>query len=467
MHGFSDRGIRSTIEARDARGRFGRLFPEVPSAPIRGLEHAVLYGDGENGLMSAAREGAENPDAESITAGVTFLGQFLDHDITLEITSELERQADPDATHNFRTPALELDSVYGLGPDVQPYLYDPNRFGRILIGDQGNDLQRNRNNVAMIGDARNDENMLIGQLHLLFIKFHNKVLDGVHSGEIKKDARGYDIPEGLSDKAKFRIAQQLVRWHYQWMIVNEYLPTVCGEYVVDSILSSGRRFYHFEGDPFIPVEFSVAAFRFGHSQVRGGYRVNNHSEPLPLFDPTATGGERQDLQGGRPVTDEFVVEWGLFFDLTGDCSDAIPSKSIDEILVKELLNLPGSVVPGATNSPLSSLATRNILRGETLGLPAGEEVAERMGEPVLSPRDLGLSGGATPPTPLWYYLLRESKVRAGGRHLGPVGGRIVAEVFIGLLEGDIASYLTVARSWKPTLTKSGRFTMADMVRFVD
>lgn len=188
-------------------GRFGRMLPY-----LRSLK-SFRPGPVELGRVGGPMDGGSPPPTDTsqdnprIKAGYTFLGQFVDHDLTLDATSVLEQQIDPQATRNFRTPALELDSVYGLGPKVQPYLYDRDAPGRMLTSPDGHDLPRNSQGVALIGDPRNDENIIVSQLHLLFLKFHNKVFDEA-------------TDPALGAQERFEAAQRIVRWHYQLSLIH-------------------------------------------------------------------------------------------------------------------------------------------------------------------------------------------------------------------------------------------------------
>jgi hypothetical protein len=435
-----------------ARGRFGRLFPTLPpfaydSKAIRDALHEIGK---PGGVMDPGN--ANNPDNPDIPAGFTFFGQFLDHDITFDPTSSLERQNDPESVENFRTPAFELDSVYGSGRAANPHLYDQAQPGKLLI-DSGfdKDLPRNSQNTAIIGDPRNDENVIVSQLQLAFIKFHNKVFDFVKQG----------TPD--SNRA-FEEAQRLVRWHYQWIIVHEFLPHTVGQSMVDDVLQNGRKFYNWRNEPFIPVEFSVAAYRFGHSQVRPFYRVNGQFAG-PIFDATLDpeNADPNDLRGGKRAARRFV-EWGNFFHLGGQTQQ---SKRIDTTLSTPLFALP-FIPPNIPGNP-QSLAERNLLRHLTFSLPSGQRVACAMRAPQLEPKDLAdiAQQGLDRDTPLWFYILREAEKIAEGKTLGPVGGRIVAEVFIGLLQGDRMSYLKQSPNWSPSLPgmQAGKFTMADLVKF--
>ena len=436
------------------RGRFGRLFPTLPpfaadSTPVRA---ALMELGKQGGIMDPG--GAANPDNPNILAGFTFLGQFIDHDLTFDPTSSLERQNDPESIANFRTPAFELDSVYGSGRGASPHLYDQVVPGKLLL-DTGfpNDLPRNSQNTALTGDPRNDENTIVSQLHLAFVKFHNAVLDKL-------------VTEGMTDRNQaFEEAQRLVRWHYQWIVVHEFLPHTVGQKTVDDVLKKGRKFFDWRNEPFIPVEFSVAAYRFGHSQVRPFYRVNDQFA-APIFDATQApdNPDPNDLSGGKRAPRRFV-KWSNFFDTGGGTPQS--SKRIDTTLSTPLFTLP-FIPPNLPTNP-RSLAQRNLLRHLTFSLPSGQRIAKAMKIRPLEAKDLSDIAplGLDKHTPLWFYVLRESDRVAGGQTLGPVGGRIVAEVFIGLLEGDRMSYLRENPEWTPTLPsgKKNDFRMADLLKF--
>jgi hypothetical protein len=405
--------------------------------------------------------GGSPPENDRIPAGYTFLGQFLIHDISFDATSIFEQQRDPQAEWNFRTPALELDSVYGGGPRVTPHLYSREDPDKLLLGPDGHDVSacdvpRNQQGTALIGDPRNDENLILSQLHFAFLRFHNRVVDLV------RDARA--VPPG----DVFRQAQAIVRRHYQWIVLHEYLPLVCSEAVVIRVLGGARRFYRWAIEPFIPVEFSAAAFRFGHAQVRSAYRVNDDFEAPLLTNRPYPGG---DLRGGRTVSRQLSVDWSYFFRIDRLVA---PQRSlrIDTRIADGLFELPAWVVPGEANPARRSLPYRTLQRGVDLGLPSGQDVARLMegcvGEQPLTPAE---TWEGTPfadePAPLWYYVLREAeKRRHGGVCLGAVGARIVAEVIVGLLEADPESILNVD-GWRPGLParRSGTFTIADLLEF--
>jgi hypothetical protein len=452
------RGMHAPQSRYHDSGKFGRMFPLLQSAAFDRQRLSELGAGG--GLMDPGSE--HNLPHPDLPAGFVFLGQFIDHDITFDTTSSLERQNDPEGIQNFRTPVLELDSVYGAGPDATPYLYSDGV--RLLIDAAApRDLPRNSTSTALIGDPRNDENLLIAQLHHAFLRFHNAIVDDL---------------EGTVDGSElFEAAQQEARWHFQWIVLHDFLPRMVGQKLVDDIYTAdctgtGRRYYTWRHEPFIPIEFAVAAYRFGHTLIPGHMKVNDEfmtggSHEIPLFDPHEIGdSDPDDLSGGVRAPRRYV-DWRNFFDTGDDLHQ--PARQFNHILSGPLFTLPFS-------PDIPSLAERNLLRGLSFSLPSGQQVAcamcidpltqteleDSMGtEPYARLKDLGLHEH----TPLWFYILAEGAARADGRHLGPVGGRIVAEVLIGLLEGDRRSFVRANPKWTPTYTNDdGTFTTVDMLR---
>lgn len=421
--------------------RFGRLFPNL--VPLK-AETEKLKCLAE--LM--CKEGPRRPDKDrTIPAGFTFLGQFIDHDITLDVTSSLDEEIDPAAVMNARTPVLELDSVYGRGMEEQPYLYDSDTEGRLLVGNEcakptnTEDLPRNQQGRALIGDPRNDENGIISQLHLTFLKFHNAVHYLLEKGKLKCE-RYYED--------NFKEAQRLVRWHYQWIVSHEYLPLIVDKSVLNSIFKDGFRIFRWDKHLFMPVEFSVAVYRFGHSQVRSKYDINDLRKNVELFRPPNSG-----LTSFSPVPKENVVDWKYFFDLGGFTPQQ--GHPIDTRIATELCDLP--FIPEEPKS----LPLRNLERGVTFSLPAGETVACAMGVKPL-PLHPKVAKCKLHRTPLWFYVLYEAQKHKEAK-LGQVGGRIVAEVLLGLIKGDPMSYISVDPCWKPCLgKKEGVFTIADLIK---
>ncbi len=480
-HGDVDLGSAATPRSPFYdHGRFGRLFPTLPpfASDSRRVRQALAELGARGGPMDASRPnpdgtpGARNFDNPRITAGFTYLGQFLDHDMTFDPTSSLARRQDPEAIRNFRIPALDLDSVYGGGPDVSPHLYDdrvdrgrttllteriPGSAAASMDGKARFDLPRNSQLTALAGDPRNDENLIVSQLHLALLRFHNRVL-----ADVREEAGATFTAEEL-----FGEASRIVRWHYQWLILHDFLEKTVGAATAEDVLNGDLEHYQWRNEPYIPVEFSVAAYRFGHTQVRPTYRANfgpSADEPdrqffAQLFNPVAPDGpDPQDLRGGKRAARRFI-DWQTFFDF-GD-GLVFQSKRIDTVLSHVLFDLMGKPEAEPT-----SLATRNLLRNLTMKLPSGERVARAMRQPVLARVDLedlkpfGLQGR----TPLWFYVLREAEVVHNGDHLGPVGGRIVAEVLVGLVRGDRQSYLRQDPDWLPTYGTDDTFTAVDLLR---
>jgi hypothetical protein len=490
QHSTAPRGSEFAPRSIFLEGRFGRLFRNLPSfEPADDALHALAETmrepeDDEGAPPSQYDPSQPRPEDEGdgdIPAGYTYLGQFIDHDVTFDPVSSLQRQNDPDGLQNFRTPRFDLDSLYGAGPNNNPYMYDPSAdSGRttLLVGHNAagdRDLPRNvldpaangdPQGRALIGDPRNDENIIVGQLHLLFLRFHNKMVDLVRQEE-----------PSLDNDILFQEAQRRVRWHYQWIVVNDFLRRVVGDAVIDDILtpepfaSAGGtqrrrrvdlRLYHWQRQPFMPVEFSVAAYRFGHSMIRDDYRINDTVPQLPIFSPNPDAGALEDFRGFRPLPAGWTIDWQFFFE-TGDGARLQHARKIDT-----KLSIPTFTLPGFDGPPLSELAFRNLLRGKRLGLPTGQRVSLAMGIEPLDDAVLGtpaISPEFSGQAPLWFYILKEAEV-AGGNSLGAVGGRIVAEVLLGLLKGDPFSFVNVEPNWTPELAVDGNFKVPDLLRFV-
>ena len=424
--------------------KYGRMFPNLPGLDI---DEDFLLALGRSGsTMDAARH--ENRDNPRIPAAWAFFGQFIAHDITAD-RSLLLHHARLNELRNFRTPRLDLECVYGAGPTGDPHLYDLNDLDKFLLGinDVGkeDDLPRNRQGRALVGDPRNDVHLIISQLHLAFLKFHNAIVDHLRQ-------------RGVVASDIYNEARRLVRWHYQWIVEHEFLPLSAGQELVDDILRNGVRFYSVGAYPYIPVEFADAAYRFGHSQVRSMYTLNSMGARGQVFP---------DCAGTCPVPHDRVIEWSYFFQLD-DQRPPQASKCIDTILAHSLIDLPKSVVGDTEIPEQHSLAYRDLERGEALDLPSGETLARAMGIEPLTRDEVGLQAlGWQGETPLWYYILKEAEVRHNGEWLGEVGGRIVAEVLLGLIDLDPTSYRNAESEWTPTLpsAQEGIFTIADFLRF--
>ena len=459
---------------------FTRLFPQLPPfAEASPQLYQVLLDIGRpGGLMDAKDDlaaGAQalivnpalslnNPNADlpNGVAGTTFVGQFMDHDMTFDFTSPLGVATEPRRARNGRVPALDLDSVYGGGPVVDPLFYDPRDRAKFRIesGGQFEDLPRNANGQAIISDPRNDENMIVAGVHAAVLLFHNRMVDRVRAGG-----------ETAADRV-FEQARRLTTWHYQWLIVHEILPSFIGKPLVDEILRRGRVMHAHETDglPAMPVEFQGAAYRFGHTLVRPSYRANlkgDHGGPFfgLVFDPASEGmPDPNDMRGGSRSPRRFIG-WQTFFDFRD--GEVKPRKRIDPTISTPLFNLPLGAI--AVGTPPTALPQRNLLRHITWSLPSGQRIADALRVPSLTSVDLGeLSRygiGLERNTPLWYYVLKEGLVMGGGQTLGPVGGRIVGEVILGLLQTDRDSYLSASPGWTPSASGTGTadFRMVDFL----
>ena len=456
---------------------FGRIFRLPPFAQQSPRVEAALRELGKPGGLLDANDpleagpkqlivdlslSADNPNNPNHTAGTTFFGQFLDHDMTFDADSRLGQPTPPQSARNYRTPTLDLDSVYGAGFVAQQELYDPSDHVKLKLESGGpfEDLPRRADGTAIVADPRNDENLIIAGLHCAFAAFHNRAIDRV---------RG----EGLRDAAAvFEAARRLTTWHYHWLIVTEFLPQIVGQDMVDRVLRRGRRFYTpARGKAFMPVEFQTGAYRMGHSMVRPSYRANlagDNGQPFFafIFDPSQEGRpDPDDLRGGARAPRRFIG-WQTFFDF-GD-GQVKPNKRIDTRISTALFHLPLGAI--ASHDAPTALAQRNLLRHLTWQLPSGQSVARAIGVTPIAGADLQelayLDVGFERSTPLWYYVLKEAEIAADGLRLGPVGGRIVAEVLIGLLQTDEGSYLATQPRWRPTLpAKSRTFRMTDFLTF--
>jgi Animal haem peroxidase len=465
LHGVELRGMYLTSKNRLAEGRFGTMFKQLPA-----------FAPPDNLLTSLAQTMVEPDNSDMhlntspvLFAGFTFIGQFIDHDITLDTTPLNLQLADPDATVNFRTARYDLDSVYGRGPVNDPQLYDPADPAKLLLRANVNtvlDVPRDVDGRAIIGDPRNDENLIIVQFHKAVIQFHNQLVD-------------YARSQGMREEWVFETARRLARWHYQWAVIHDFLPRFVGAELVGPTGTvykevAGKppvlnvRYYkptNKDGRPFMPVEFAVAAYRFAHSIIRPFYIINNTGIVNIFGLPEDT---IRNLNGGRPIPFDLAIEWKNILPDLGNPTPRPPRK-IDTQLSVPLTSLPGSAVPPP--DPTIHLAIRNTLRGKRVGLPSGQQVARAMRAPVLSNSTLGLSNdpGWKGEAPLWFYILKEAELAPyNGERLGPVGGRIVAEVLVGLLQRDPNSYLYLDPGWKPAppiASTTGQFTFADLLKF--
>lgn len=465
---------------------FGFMFPELQDDPDKRLPEGRATRDAlvDLGLTMRDTGGATGGGNIGLPAAYTYFGQFVDHDITLEASSAtLPELLDPDLTplslseietdiRNARTATLELDSVYGL---LAPRIGAKMQIGKVSqIGgrppgkDANNDLPREprvsdpaHDRAALIGDPRNDENTIIAQMHVAFLRAHNELVDrGASSGG----------------------ARRRLRRHYQHIIIHDFLERIADPAIVDDIIQNGNRVYDPTNDEFfMPLEFSAAAYRFGHSMIRRDYEFNINFQPATLgqlFTFTALSGQLGEFD---TLPENWIIQWENFVDVGAPFNRA---RRIDTNLVEplfELTDLRERPLPGNRKS----LAVRNLLRGYLLRMPTGHAVARRLRKllegvrevPVLGQNQIrnGVSGdqaqileatGLLQRMPLWYYILAEASILAEGRRLGPVGSTIVAETLVGLVRRSENSILRVD-GWTPNLPSEepDDFTLSDLLRF--
>ena len=503
-------------------GRFGRMFDGLsPTAysekNLSDLADALVTDD--------PKKDGEDGEESDFGSAYTYLGQFIDHDLTFDPSTFEMQKNDPSAIIDFRTPAFDLDNVYGRGPDDQPYLYDEDgiRFNlgnTPLTGASRNPKARDLLRVpatpggvqrAVIGDPRNDENVIVSELQGMMYRFHNAIADKLAA---------------TFGGTTFAEVQREVRWHYQLVVLRDFLPKIVGEEVLSDVCPAvldpdapfansppRLKFYKFS-EPVMPVEFSVAAYRLGHSMVRPGYRVHEEADGgdgvtflLSIFDHDHPN---EGLNAFNKFLPDRAIDWQRFIDLgigpkPETSTDRVQmAYKIDTAMVNPLGNLPPSVAGDqGVDVRRMNLAFRNLLRGQLLLLPSGQDVARAMEIPesdILTGDQIFIgtadSGDptTTPPTPppdemrdgvknlkddfggafndacpLWVYILAEARHRFYTKgmnrqdaRLTGVGGRIVAETFLALMSMDKGSVMHAPVTWKP-ISGTTSFTLADLL----
>jgi Animal haem peroxidase len=482
--GGRDRTLASELEAQTPAFRFSRLGP-------RGTQRQPTESVRER-VGNAMAEGGGGPS--QIPAGFTYLGQFVDHDLTFDKTNVmLGENVSPAQLLQARSPSLDLDSLYGAGP-TEPEsakFYEADglhlKMGKAdAVGDipakDGFDLPRGTGTSpaakrkAVIPDPRNDENLAVAQTHLALIRFHNRVVD--------------TLPGSVPQAQRFSVAREIVTKHYQWVLRTDYLPRICAPSVVNSVFTSGRKAFEVGAVPTdvptMPIEFSVAAFRLGHSMIRSAYNWNK------IFDNGAGtldflfvfSGLSGDLGGGTRLPSNWIADFRRLYDFAeaGRADLVVPEAKfnramrIDTTLVTPLKTLPG--FPAGERN----LAFRNLTRAKMVTLGTGQQLATflkgkgvtltkltaaqiRDGSNGVSLDDLTSSqrSAFVADTPLWFYILREAELNQG--RLKGVGARIVAETLHRAMEGSQASIVRDP-TWHPTLgPNTSTFRMVDLLLF--
>jgi len=427
------------VDAPIYGGRYRRLFADLPPLDVDEERLHQLGRPGGPCDVGAAFFDDERPDAGG-AAVWPFFGQFIAHDITAD-RSPLGHRADPDQIRNFRTPRANLEGVYGAGPIGSPYLFAREDPARLLIGPSGHDLPRNHEGIALVGDPRNDVHLFMSQIQLAFLRLHNRLVDRLRA-------------DGIGEDVLFDEARRAATWHYQHIILREFLPSLIGPDRVADLLEHGPRHYRADGgEAYIPFEFADAAYRYGHAQVRQRYQVNAHFGPCPVFP---------DLLGFGHVAADRAVDWSLHVDVPGH-PPAQRAKRIDGRLPSSLIALPAQISGAAPGDDYASLANRDLQRGQAVGLPSGEAVARYLGVEPLTAAQVALDWEGE--TPLWLYVLKEAEALHDGDRLGPVGGTIVGEVLVGIVDSDPESFRSLDPDWEPTLAgaRPGTFGLADVL----
>jgi hypothetical protein len=482
------------VEAVTPPFRFSRLGPKGTG---RQLSEAIRKKAGS--LMAAGTGGAGQ-----IPAGFTYLGQFVDHDLTFDRTSVmLGDHVAPSQLVQARSPSLDLDSLYGAGPadPGSAQFYEPDgihlKAGKSkadggFAAMDGFDLPRGagttnaQKRTAIIPDPRNDENLAVAQTHCAMIRFHNRVVD--------------TLPAAVPQSQRFVKARELVTKHYQWMLRTDYLPRISAQGVVSDVFNNGRKAFEVgvpaTDVPTMPIEFSVGAFRMGHSMVRAAYNWNKVFDDGTgtldyLFIFSALGG---DLGGETRLISTWIADFRRLYDF-GEANKPnleVPANKfnramrIDTSIVDPLRHLPPHAIGGPASMPFNdpdrNLAVRNLTRANMVTLATGQQMANFLKSKGVNLTKLtsaqirdgrrGIElGGLTQNqgqalvrnTPLWFYILREAEFNAG--RLKGVGARIVAETFHRAMEGSQFSIMNDP-AWRPTLgPNNNTFRMVDLLLF--
>lgn len=450
--------------------------------------------------MGRARE----PGSTDLPSGYVYLGQLIAHDVSrlAHVPCGPGMQQVPAPQH---TAALDLNGVYGSGMDDPRIALDPNT-SKMLLGDAmdgvdriaGLDLPRNADHTPRIADERNDENLLVAQLHLQFLKLHNFFVDAIDA----------DMP-GLGRSELFQQARQELILHYQHVVLYDFLDSVLDSRVWEHCIANGAH-----TDPLwnpantqqqtVPIEFAAAAFRFGHSMVRCDYALNESLSVNfeTLFNMTGRGR----FGGASGLPKSHVVDWRLFF---RDARSA-PRHSL-RTLPLNLAQCIDPVVrvqlpPNSSQGQREFLSAKNLFTGNRSQLPDAQtlvrhiqavhpQLTNMLGIRCLQVHELNPQIGITDAagdirmtrlldevggshnlhtsTPLWYYLLAEAKAVHGGHRLGPLSSLIIADVILGLIRRSSPSLLDPDSTFEfryiePTKELHGRrfMRMADLLAAV-
>jgi hypothetical protein len=446
---------------------FNRCFANLPPFLPADADLSLLANTMLDPNARAPTQGSK------VSAGMTYFGQFIDHDLTFDESSQLGVTADLTTLKNTRTSFFDLDNVYGVN---NQYL---NAFGLFDIGRNSNgdeDLPRDATGVAIIADSRNEENQIVGEFHLAFLKYHNRVF-----GDVSISNPSFTLQQ------KIDTSKQIVTNHYQWLVVNDFLASITGRFF--------SRLFDVNGVPIIsqeiqamypnmPIEFAGALYRMGHSMVRDAYYVNKNFDVFPIFSPTLPAPliTNPDLRGFQPLPANFTIDWSMFFPMPFSKGFQVAER-FDVFMNETLFNLPIIVADTA------SLAERNLLRGKTFNLPTGQDLARAFGIPeeeiltrtkgnmiiqtqdfpVITANDLNhLENVFGDTTPLFYYGLKDNHVNGNGEHLGSLSSKVIGETILCLMKNNPNSYFN--NGFRPVAGQygcvtSGVYTFAEFFTY--
>jgi len=451
-------GCKRTARSQP-KGYYSRLFPISGAHAGKSHEEKLIK------LGSAMRYDVEREGTLTPRVGYTYFGQFVGHDLTHDTTPLDGPYLNPELTPNYRTSYLDLDHIYGGGPQESPNLYEGETGAEVFKVGATTPTGYLRdlpivNGAILIGDTRNLINLILRQLHVVFLKFHNEAIR-----QLSAKSRTISGIENLGSGTIFDRAQRLVRWHYQWIVRHDFLPRISHTSVWNHRSRIVRQRSKFKDGFSIPIEFSLAAFRFGHSMVRNAYGLNCRQKRVELTKLMELG------QQPSPLPDDFVIEWGRFFDGLPTSGPVASSSYIDSSIAAPLHGLFPPTLRLCnrmeSSADVASLPVRTLLRGARAGLPSGQEIADtlfkqqmikaedRLTSSQLTQdtcnhsasvlRDIGLEQN----TPLFYYLLKEAEISGFGLTLGPIGSYIVGEAIQRALEADPEGYMSVVGpDWK-------------------
>ena len=469
-----------------------------------------------------------------------------------QLKQAIANAATPTSALSVNSGKLDLDSVYGIADFAAltgitaPWFEQSNgaytgRFAQrhirapasLAAAIDGFDYQRTPEGTAEVPDPRNSENKLISQIQNLFGLAHNDCMDHAF-GTVS-------APRQQQIGAAFDACHKKVLWTYETIVATDFLPRFSAEAVLNRVAPGALHAYQRGTSPtsqlprwdgvrtflysckpglgedaaiHIPHEFTVAAFRLGHTLVRDSYVLHDPvvdangnlltGQPRPIF-ASANDPETIGLVGDNPVQPGDVIDWSRFYDVYGvDQKDesAQPGRPVDTLISDKLFSLPIAAIPpgpdanGKDTSTERNLPRRNLMRASeptalitgSVGLATGEEMEAYAQQRIPGLHDSTKevrkvladrlqSAGFDPNllarrTPLWLFILAEAESTQASQRLGELGSHIIDEFLLGSLHCDQASVLYAATSdlqgWGPTETiaQNGRYSMPELIGYL-